>query len=496
MQTANHAREQRAKDRSWLRHIGLLNDYVRIPYANGSSFATQFLYREFRARGYEATVVGPTDPAATPEEMPASHLCLPSLPLRNHPGVFLPLPTRRSLAKVAAERFDVVLANSGSELVDLGVWLRATQHVPFLSVNTIHLPSTYNVLLPDSLSENKIANQLFLEHIVPWAERHSAQIYNQTDGMVVLSRGLEQYWRDRGVTAPIHVIPRSVDPGIFDRPAGEDPFDPRADRGYRLLCVCRHTREKSVTRLIETFARHIAPDTPRATLTLVGDGPDHDTFRAQAQALGVADRVFFPGEFELTEIPRFYRHADVFLYMSLSETYGQVVSEAAWCGMPVVAFADDKGVSHQIDHGVTGMLVQPGPDADAANREFARLTVELLEHRMLRLRLSERAQQVTRLRTHPSQCMDRYLEAFAIAREHCKASLGTRLSQPLAPMRSLGRWAAVQTTLAALGCVRSPATVNRHGRRPPGWHDIEASFASNVRGGQGLSADATPRAIA
>jgi len=48
--------------RSWLRHVGLLNDYVRIPYANGSSFATQFLYREFRARGQEVTVVGPDDP--------------------------------------------------------------------------------------------------------------------------------------------------------------------------------------------------------------------------------------------------------------------------------------------------------------------------------------------------------------------------------------------------------------------------------------------------
>ena len=27
------------------KHIGILNDYVRVPYANGSSFASQFLYR-------------------------------------------------------------------------------------------------------------------------------------------------------------------------------------------------------------------------------------------------------------------------------------------------------------------------------------------------------------------------------------------------------------------------------------------------------------------
>ena len=44
------------------------------------------------------------------------------------------------------------------------------------------------------------------------------------------------------------------------------------------------------------------------------------------------------------DTPKWYRHADVFVYTSLSETYGQVVSEALWCGLPVVAFVDDKGV--------------------------------------------------------------------------------------------------------------------------------------------------------
>ncbi|HEX4352286.1 MAG TPA: hypothetical protein VHZ95_05215, partial [Polyangiales bacterium] len=34
------------------KRIGILNDYVRVPYANGSSFASQFLFREFGARGH------------------------------------------------------------------------------------------------------------------------------------------------------------------------------------------------------------------------------------------------------------------------------------------------------------------------------------------------------------------------------------------------------------------------------------------------------------
>ena len=52
------------------RHIGIINDYVKIPYANGSSFASQFLYREFTRRGHDVTVFGPRDPKAVGEELP------------------------------------------------------------------------------------------------------------------------------------------------------------------------------------------------------------------------------------------------------------------------------------------------------------------------------------------------------------------------------------------------------------------------------------------
>lgn len=75
-----------------------------------------------------------------------------SLPLSNHPGLFLALPSSQSLARAASASFDVILAQTGSGLLDLGVWLRAGAGVPLLCVNTIHLPSVYNVLLPDALN--------------------------------------------------------------------------------------------------------------------------------------------------------------------------------------------------------------------------------------------------------------------------------------------------------------------------------------------------------
>lgn len=450
-------------------HIGLLNDYVRIPYANGSSFAAQFLYREFMARGHRVTVVGPEDPDAQPEEMPARYVCLPSLPLRNHPGVYMPVPTPGGLSRVAAQRFDVVIGQAASEFVELGTWLRWKQHVPFLAVTTIHLPSVYNVLLPDQLLAMPQVDGLFRERIIPWIEGHSAHVYNQTDGLIVLSEGLRKYWQDRGVTAPIHVIPRSVDPKIFDRQGFDDPFPAHFPRGGRLLTVCRHTREKNVERLLTLFARHIAPKRPDATLTLVGDGPDHDAFKAHAERLGIGERCYFPGEFPLTEIPGFYEHADQFVYTSLSETYGQVISEAMWCGLPVVAFADGMGVSDQIHHGVDGLVVSPGPDAADADEAFAAHVTRLLSDAGFRRALRSQASAAVRRRAHPARCIDSYYETFESARRHCHDSQEARIAHPFATAGALARWTTVQSLLFGLGLVRPPVTVNRHGRKQPTW---------------------------
>src|SRR5208282_2938872 len=132
----------------------------------------------------------------------------------------------------------------------------------------------------------------------------------------------------------IHVIPRAVQPAIFDKPLGPDPYEHLGamTSGPRLLCAGRHTREKSQDRVIRIFAGHVAKQEPQATLTVLGEGPDTEHYQRVAQECGVADRVFFPGEVPFTVMPDFYAYADVFVHGSLSETYGNVMGEALWCG--------------------------------------------------------------------------------------------------------------------------------------------------------------------
>lgn len=459
-------RRSAALDAPLFPRLGILNDYVRIPYANGSSFASQFLYREFSRRGSEVTVIGPNDPKARPEELPPRSICLTALPFRNHPGVQLSFPDRASLKAMADAKLSLVVAQTGSALLDAGVWLRRNHRVPLVCVNTIHMPSVYDVLLPQAVHDNPMLTRLFQERVVPWVESTTASVYNSGDGLVVLSEGLKDYWRERGVRVPITVIPRSVDPSVFDQVGQPDPFAAEARRGKRLLVVCRHTREKNVERLLRIFAENIAPVEPHATLTLVGDGPDHDHFKQVAQKLGIAERCFFPGEISLPDIPAWYRHADLFVYTSLSETYGQVVSEALWCGLPAVAFEDDKGVSDQIVVDSDGFLIRP--ELPEANVLFANRVLSLLRNPTLRAVFGQRAEAKARRRSDPGRCIAAYEDAFSAAQLHCAEThdLTSSRVQRAAPLIHM---TALHSLLAVLGCVRPPATVNRYGRKQPSW---------------------------
>jgi glycosyltransferase involved in cell wall biosynthesis len=146
--------------------------------------------------------------------------------------------------------------------------------------------------------------------------------------------------------------------------------------------------------VIRIFARHVLPQEPDATLTMVGDGPDTAYYRRVARELGAEHRVIFTGEVPWTTMADVYRYADVFVHASLSETYGNVLGEALWCGTPTVAFADGMGVSSQIRDGVNGILFAPGKGDEAealADEAFGRALVELIRDPRARASLGRAA---------------------------------------------------------------------------------------------------------
>jgi glycosyltransferase involved in cell wall biosynthesis len=75
---------------------------------------------------------------------------------------------------------------------------------------------------------------------------------------------------------------------------------------------------------------------PNATLTLVGDGPSMDEYKAQAQSLGIADRAFFKGRMPMVEAVKMGR---IMVLPSRFESFPYVVLETAAAGLPLITTA-------------------------------------------------------------------------------------------------------------------------------------------------------------
>jgi glycosyltransferase involved in cell wall biosynthesis len=149
--------------------------------------------------------------------------------------------------------------------------------------------------------------------------------------------------------------------GRWERGVDCDRFDPaKAEPAaypgeIKILYAGRMTREKGVDLLAETFLRAHRAD-PRLHLLLAGGGPEEGELR---QRLG--DRATFLGWLGGEELACAYASADAFLFASSTDTYGQVILEAAASGLPVVAVAEG-GPAALVENRHTGLLCRPDPD--------------------------------------------------------------------------------------------------------------------------------------
>lgn len=437
--------------------VGLITDYARFSMLAGPVMMTRFFKEQFEQRGHEVQLIGPNDPETRPGELPNDTVLCRSLTFPHYKGFYVPLPLEPGLFK-KDWNLDILLGQSNSLFLHLAVWLREFRGIPLLATNTIHMPSYTQHILSD-----KILGTNWIRGPIDWRmnvveKDYVENIYNHTDGVIVLSRFLVPYWRDRGVKVPIHVIPRPVRPELFSKKSQRDPFQGHFKRGYRILTVCRQSREKSLSRLLRTFAAYVEPLIPDASLTLVGDGPEHIKLQELAKRLRVDHRVHFSGMVPQAQLNDYYQNADLFAYASLSETFGCVVSEAHWSGLPVVAFDDRMGVAHQVRDMQNGRLIptrnNTDPDAEIA---YGRAITTLLNNQPSLLEMGETAARMARDELSPTRIMKLTLEAFEAAKAHRAKTLphpaviNGPASQAFVTWRNIHAWMYQNTAFWMMG---------------------------------------------
>jgi glycogen(starch) synthase len=140
-----------------------------------------------------------------------------------------------------------------------------------------------------------------------------------------------------------------------------------------LLCVGRLVHDKGFDVALQAFAL-LAERFPDARLAIAGDGPERGVLEAEAEALGVGERVEFMGWLGSEAVLSVMASASVVLMPSRREGLPLVAIQAAQMTRPVIA-ADIGGLPEVVAHGVTGLVVPP-EDSGA----LAQAVVWLLEN--------------------------------------------------------------------------------------------------------------------
>ncbi|MCR4343120.1 MAG: glycosyltransferase family 4 protein [Candidatus Scalindua sp.] len=160
------------------------------------------------------------------------------------------------------------------------------------------------------------------------------------------------------------------------------------DEQKKLLTVARLDLNKGHDRVFEALAilnkQGITPD-----YTIVGQGHEEMRLRNMVRDLDLENQVVFTGFISDNQLPAIYNSCDIYVMASreipgrldLVEGFGISFLEASASGLPVVA-GDSGGISDAVQHGKTGLLVNPDNPADIASAIKCLLTDDNFARRL------------------------------------------------------------------------------------------------------------------
>lgn len=330
------------------------------PEVNGVARTIALTAEALKARGHSIQLVRPRQNGHDlVGDAPAFRTLLrPGFPIPRYTQLQFGLPSRRVLERAwSEERPDVVhIATEGP----LG-WSA--------------LSAARRLGIPIATDFRTNFHWYMRDYGVPWLARpvtsYLRSFHNRAGCTMVPTRAMAEGLAAHGFER-LRVVARGVDTKAFHPQRRSREL--RASWGAGddtpvVLCVSRFAREKNFPLVFEAYQamRRIRCD---AKLVLVGDGPLAEDLRRKGVGLVIAGRK------EDADLACHYASADMFLFASMSETWGNVTLEAMASGLCVVAY-DYAAASEVIASGRNGLLAHVGnatafvAQATAAGRDDA-----------------------------------------------------------------------------------------------------------------------------
>lgn len=337
------------------------------PEINGVAMTTQHLVQGLRARGHWVGIVRPRQNDEAHAD-PCTWL-VPGVPIPHYQGVRLGLPVWFRMKRLIDEQQpDLVHVTTEGPLGWAALMASRARGLPVTSGYHTHF--------------DQYSSHYGMNWMRPWVTGWLDAFHQRCQATLVPAQDLVSPLIHRGIRN-VSVIGRGVDTQRF-RPECADP-QLRArwhvpEEGVVCLYVGRLAPEKNLEVVEHAFAE-IARHIPGARMVWVGDGPSLPRLKATHP-----DHLFAGPQIGVA-LAAHYASADLFLFGSLSETWGNVLGEALASGLAVVTYHRAAG-RELITQGENGLTVPPG-DADA----FIQAAVRVAGDTALRLDLRRKARE-------------------------------------------------------------------------------------------------------
>lgn len=352
--------------------IGIFTECY-LPTKNGVVVSIETFRKELEKQGHEFYIFAPQNHKA--HDNNAHIFRYPALPWPEDYPIAFPFLAPLQNSQIHNLNLDIIHTQHMFAMGRLGLKIGHQMGIPV--VHTYHtLISEYThyvPLIPESIKQTFVLNL-------------TRSYCNACDQIVTPSPAMQSVLRSDGVETPIEVIPTGVYLDDFSNPYHQEVLKTKWQIGEAkkiLLYLSRVAREKNLDFLFEAVKR-LAEKRNDFHLIVVGGGPELENYQHKINDLELSAFVTFAGTKEKQEANRFFGAADIFVFPSITETQGIVITEAMAAGIPAVAI-DKMGPSDIIQNGVDGFLTPLNLEAFCAKIEM------LLDNEKLREKMGTNA---------------------------------------------------------------------------------------------------------
>jgi len=274
-------------------------------------------------------------------------------------------PILQMLDYIQRERFSEVIISTPGPIGLTALLAAKMLNLQTSGIYHTDFPQYVRILTEDSFLES-----------VTWRYMH--WFYGQLDTVFVNSEEYRESWIKRGFEPEkLKIFPRGLDTQLF-HPTKRDPafFERFGSKNgqVRLLYVGRVSREKDLDLLAEAY-RRLRDEGLSIQLCVVGHGPYSREFsKSLPEAL-------FTGYLTGKELAAAYASADIFVFPSTTDTFGNVIIEAQSSGMPVVV-SDSGGPKELVEDKANGLITKSRDVDDFTRAVRALVTDPALRERM------------------------------------------------------------------------------------------------------------------